>query len=145
MPYVDCMKTFLCILVVATFASGSVLAQTVAPTPPAPSVGPNDGEPIAPYDDKLLRVSEILGAIHYLRALCGAKEGNKWRDVMAKIVETEKPGPNRRARLIAHFNRGYRSFSSTYAECTPSALLASERYVKEGIALTNQITTRYGR
>ena len=26
-----------------------------------------------PYDDKLLRLSEILGAVHYLRELCGAK------------------------------------------------------------------------
>ncbi len=25
-----------------------------------------------PYDDKLMRLSEILGAVHYLRELCGA-------------------------------------------------------------------------
>ena len=26
-----------------------------------------------PYDNKLLRLSEILGAVHYLRELCGAR------------------------------------------------------------------------
>lgn len=135
----------ICILVVTAIVVPSAQAQTPAPPPPAPAAGAGDGEPVAPYDDKLLRVSEILGAIHYLRALCGAQEGNKWRDIMAKIVETEKPGPNRRARLIASFNRGYRSFSATYADCTPSALLASERYMEEAIALTSQITARYGR
>jgi uncharacterized protein (TIGR02301 family) len=33
-----------------------------------------------PYDEKLLRLSEILGAVHYLRELCGANEGQSWRD-----------------------------------------------------------------
>lgn len=140
------MKMLICFLLTVAILSPRAQAQTPAPPPPpAPAVGGGDGEPVAPYDDKLLRVSEILGAIHYLRALCGAQEGNKWRDIMAKIVETEKPGPNRRARLIASFNRGYRSFSATYADCTPSALLASERYMKEAITLTGQITARYGR
>src|SRR5688572_33237160 len=33
----------------------------------------------APFDGDLARLSEILGALHYLRGLCGAKEGQKWR------------------------------------------------------------------
>ena len=36
----------------------------------------------APYDEKFLRLAEVLGAIHRLRNLCGAEEGNKWRDQM---------------------------------------------------------------
>ena len=28
-----------------------------------------------PYDSKLMRLAEILGAVHYLRELCGAQEG----------------------------------------------------------------------
>lgn len=102
-------------------------------------------EPVAPYDDKLLRLSEILGAIHYLRTLCGAGEGNKWRDTMNSILEAEEPLPNRRARLIAHFNRGYRTFYGSYSSCTPLALVAVERYMKEGTLLSKQITDRYGR
>ena len=111
-------------------------------SPPSPS---NTGEPVAPYDDKLLRLSEILGSVHYLRTLCGAKEDNKWRDMMSSILAAEQPGPNRRARLIAHFNRGYRTFSGSYSTCTSSALLATERYMEEGADLSKQITQRYGR
>lgn len=107
---------------------------------PAPVV-----EPIAPYDDKLLRLSEVLGSIHYLRALCGANEGTQWRDAMGELIATEEPGPNRRARLVSSFNRGYRAFNSTYTSCTPAALLAVDRYMKEGVGLTSQITGRYGR
>ena len=51
----------------------------------------------------------------------------------------------RRARLVAHFNRGYRSFNTSYSTCTASALLASERYMAEGAELSKQITQRYGR
>lgn len=104
-----------------------------------------NSEPIAPYDDKLLRLSEILGAVHYLRTLCGAKEGNKWRDTMSAILQAEEPGPNRKARLIANFNRGYRTFFGSYSTCTASALLAIERYMQEGASLSKQITNRYGR
>ena len=32
-----------------------------------------------PYDDRLMRLSEILGAVHYLRELCGANDGQAWR------------------------------------------------------------------
>ena len=28
-----------------------------------------------PYDEKLVRLSEILGAVHYLRELCGSNDG----------------------------------------------------------------------
>lgn len=114
-------------------------------TNPAPTSRSTTGEPVAPYDDKLLRLSEILGSVHYLRTLCGAKEDNKWRDTMSAILAAEQPGPNRRARLIAHFNRGYRTFSGSYSTCTASALLASERYMEEGATLSKQITQRYGR
>ena len=63
-------------------------------------------EPAAPYDDKLLRLAEVLGSIHYLRSLCEAGEGNKWRETMASLLVAEKPGPKRKNRLIAGFNRG---------------------------------------
>lgn len=99
----------------------------------------------APYDDKLLRLSEVLGSIHYLRALCGAREGNKWRDHMSEIIKSEAPEPAREARIIARFNRGYRAFDQTYGSCTNSALTAANRYMKEGVLLSSQITSRYGR
>lgn len=66
-------------------------------------VVPQIAEPVAPYDDKLLRLSEILGAIHYLRALCGVKEDNRWRNTMNEIIESEEPGPKRRSQLISNF------------------------------------------
>src|SRR5262249_14313011 len=62
----------------------------------------------APYDRDLQRLAEILGALHYLRALCGANEGAKWRNEMQALVDAETPSGERRDKLIAGFNRGYR-------------------------------------
>jgi uncharacterized protein (TIGR02301 family) len=97
----------------------------------------------APYDSGLLRLAEILGSLHFLRNLCG-ETGSTWRDRMEALVTTENPEPERRAQLVANFNRGYRSFSSTYSACTPSAAEAITRYMTEGEKLTSELAGRYG-
>ncbi len=64
---------------------------------------------------------------------------------MSEILKSESPEPARKARIIARFNRGYRAFDQTYGSCTDSALTAAKRYMKEGVLLSSQITSRYGR
>ena len=53
-----------------------------------------------------MRLSEILGALHYLRELCKANEGQLWRLQMTKLIEAEAPSDNRKAKMIANFNNG---------------------------------------
>src|SRR6185369_5786130 len=89
-----------------------------------------------PYDDKLLRLSEILGAVHYLRELCGANEGQYWRDRMHDLMEAEGSSALRRAKLTRAFNQGYRSYSRTYNTCSPSAQTAITRFLSEGSELS---------
>jgi uncharacterized protein (TIGR02301 family) len=97
----------------------------------------------APFDGDLQRLSEILGALHYLRGLCGAKEGQKWRNEMQALIEAETSAGERRARIVASFNRGYRSFQQTYRTCTPAADFAIRRYLEEGSKISREITARY--
>lgn len=97
----------------------------------------------APFDAGLLRISEVLGSLHFLRNLCGEK-GYKWRFYMQKLMTAENPSPERRARFIASFNRGYRTFERTYSSCTNSANEAMQRYMKEGEQLSRDIVVRYG-
>ena len=75
----------------------------------------------APFDASLQRLAEILGALHYLRGICGANEGQKWRNEMQALIDAEAPSGERRDRMIASFNRGYRGFQQTYRTCTPAA------------------------
>lgn len=92
-----------------------------------------------PYDDRLLRLSEILGAVHYLRELCGANDGQMWRDRMVDLMQAEGSSALRKARLTRSFNQGYRSYSRTYISCTPSAQTAINRFLAEGVQISEAL------
>lgn len=120
----------------STYIMAITLAATVAFAAPARAVE-------APFEPGLMRLAEVLGSLHFLRNLCGEK-GTQWRGEMEKLLQAENPSAERRARFIASFNRGYRSFDGTYTACTPSATEAISRYMKEGEALSRDIASRYG-
>lgn len=96
-----------------------------------------------PYDDKLMRLSEVLGAVHYLRELCGSKDNQLWRDQMRDLIAAEGSSALRRAQLTRSFNRGYNSYSRTYNACTPSAKTAVERFLVEGAELSEELVKAY--
>jgi uncharacterized protein (TIGR02301 family) len=104
---------------------------------------PARAQSAAPFDGDLQRLAEILGALHYLRSLCGSNEGQKWREQMEALVEAEAPSGERRQRMVASFNRGYRGFQQTYRSCTPAADIAIRRYLDEGARIARDITARY--
>jgi len=96
------------------------------------------------YESQMLRLAEVMGALHYLRALCGADEGQLWREEMEKLLEAENPTPPRRAQLTAHFNRGFRGYAEIYRECTQPASEAANQFLKQGMRLAAEIPNRYG-
>jgi uncharacterized protein (TIGR02301 family) len=100
-------------------------------------------DPVTPFQADLERLSEVLGALHYLRAICGSNEGQKWRNEMQALVDAEASSGDRRSRMIANFNRGYRGFQQTYRSCTPAADLAIRRYLEEGARISREVTARY--
>lgn len=98
----------------------------------------------APFDNDLMRLSEILGGLHYLRGLCNPTEGPKWRTQMQALLDAEAPaGSPRRAHMMASFNRGYRGFQQSYHSCTPAADLAIRRSLDEGAKISREVTARY--
>ena len=119
---------------------GAEGARPAKPKPPAddlPPIVPKESSippppDDRPYDAKLLRLAEILGAVHYLRELCGAQEGQLWREQMKEIVKNEGSTAVRRAKLVNSFNDGYRGYRRTYRTCTDSATLAITRFSTEG-------------
>ena len=69
-------------------------AQTTEVTPDettAPAAPPVVESLPPAYDGQMLRLAEVLGSLHYLRELCGAKEGQVWREEMQKLIEREVP------------------------------------------------------
>ena len=111
-------------------------AQSRPATPPTPTL-------TAPYDHDLQRLSEILGALHFLRAICGSNEGQKWREEAQALIDAETPNGQRHDQMVASFNRGYRAFQQSYRTCTPAADFAIRRYLDEGAKIAREITARY--
>lgn len=91
------------------------------------------------YDDKLMRLAEILGALHYLRAVCGAEDGQKWRTAVAELIKSEGTTALRKAIIARRFNRGYRGYSRTYRNCTTSAQTTIKRFFAEAVTLSDQL------
>lgn len=98
----------------------------------------------APYTTDLLRLSELLGALHHLRPLCGAAEPRLWRDKMANLLAAENPSAEMRNRMITRFNRAYRDLSEVHRRCNPAAQEIIARYVVEGERIAADIVARYG-
>lgn len=102
-------------------------------------------QPPPPYEDRLLRLAEILGSVQYLRNLCNPEGESNWRESMQALLDSETIGePNRREKLTAGYNRGFRAFASVYTTCTDAARLAEQRYRREGATLVTEIVARYG-
>ena len=95
------------------------------------------------FEGSLQRLAEILGALHYLRNICGENEGQKWRNEMQALVDAEAQGGERKARLTAAFNRGYRDYQQNYRTCTPAAEVVIRRYLDEGSKIARDMTARY--
>lgn len=123
----------------ALFLSLPLLAPAGAQSAAVPPEGA-----LPPYEADMLKLSEILGALHYIRPLCGATEGTRWRDEMQGLLEAEAPSDARRGQIVAAFNRGYESYRQVYRTCTASADLASQRYLETGARLSRDIAARYG-
>jgi uncharacterized protein (TIGR02301 family) len=111
----------------------SIALALWAAVPPAQAASPDN----KPYDERLFRLSEILGAVHYLRELCGADEGQVWRQRMGELLQAEGSSALRRARLTRSFNKGYRGYSRTYNTCSPSAQTAINRFLTEGAQIAD--------
>jgi len=124
-------RKLLILSIVLTVLASPVLAQDTSE------------QPVAPYDADLQRLAEILGALQYLRTICNAKEGQKWRDQMQALIDSEAPDGERRRNIVANYNRGYSGFQQTYRTCTPAADLAIRRYLQEGTRISRDITARY--
>ncbi|OQP85759.1 TIGR02301 family protein [Rhizobium rhizosphaerae] len=135
---------------VQTKAPGAARQENTAPSG-APSSGAQTAAPATPqsqpaaYDPRLMRLAEILGSVHYLRTLCASPDAGDWRQSMEALIAQEaRNEEERRTRLTAAFNRGYRSFASVYTQCTAAAVEAERQYRAEGATLAAEIVARFG-
>jgi uncharacterized protein (TIGR02301 family) len=104
-----------------------------------PAIAQAPSQEQRPYDEKLLRLSEILGAVHFLRELCGGSDGMLWRERMVELIDAEGSSALRRVKLTRAFNSGYQSYSRTYSTCTPTAQGAITKFMTEGAEIAETL------
>jgi uncharacterized protein (TIGR02301 family) len=114
------------------------------PSQPQQAAAPAPEPPPAPYEKELLRLSEIIGSLAFLRSLCATPDATEWPQRMTALLDAEGTTPGRRERLAGAYNKGYQAFAMTYRVCTPSAAEATTRYVREGDTLSRSLSGRYG-
>ncbi|MEK4032958.1 TIGR02301 family protein [Methylocystis sp. IM3] len=105
---------------------------------------PGGEAPPPPYEGQLVRLSEVLGALAFLRDLCQEQDGAEWRDKMSALIEAEAPSGPRRDKYVAAFNRGFHGYELTYRACTQNARDATARYLDEAAKISREVSYRFG-
>jgi uncharacterized protein (TIGR02301 family) len=125
----------------APSAGGKPQNGTAAPE--AGTSGPTSEErPL--YEAQMLRLAEVLGALSFLRSLCGANDAPLWQQKMRALIDAEAVTQEDRERLAGAYNRGFNGYALTYRRCNDSAEMAIARFLAEGERLATTISSRYG-
>lgn len=148
--YLVCALTLL--MAVGAIRSGPSFAApphtpetAVSQRPVSGGIPASSGAASPTIEHNLTRLAEVMGSLAWLRDLCGAGDAHIWRDRISALVEAESVLPERKERLAGAYNSGYRAYSLTYKQCTPSAELAIQRYLREGASLTRALSSRIAR
>ncbi|RVU17167.1 TIGR02301 family protein [Methylobacterium oryzihabitans] len=132
------------VLALGAGAAAQTRARAPAKPPEKEAPPPPPADLPAPYDRDLLRLSEILGALGFLRDLCGQPDAAEWPARMQALIEAEGGSQARRDRLAGAYNRGYRGYAVNYRTCTASAREAATRFLAEGERLSVTLSGRFG-
>jgi uncharacterized protein (TIGR02301 family) len=113
------------------------------PTPPTPTPSPSRAE-APPYEADLLRLTELMGALAYLRDLCHDGDGAGFRNEIAHLIAADPRPQEEKDELAGSFNRGFDSYRLSYRICTSNARATIAAYLAESQRLARAVAARYG-
>ncbi len=129
----------------AALALVVALAQTAPAAKPTPTPTPTPTHPeVVPYEANLLRLSELMGALAFLRDLCHDGDGAEFRDKIAQLIEADPRPQDAKDQLAGAFNRGFDGYRLTYRVCTSNARDTIAAYLEETRRLAKDVASRYG-
>ncbi len=145
------MSRRLCRLAFAAAFCAAVCGQACAqPAPAKPAAAAEQpapapaAEPPPPYEPQLLRLAELMGALSYLRDLCGAHDAEAFHAKMASLLEVEAKSETRKESLAGAYNNGFRGYELSYRVCTPAAHEIIARFLDEAAKISTDVANRYG-
>ena len=86
----------------------------------------------------------MMGALAYLRDLCGAGDGAEFRAKLTSLLDADGVSESQRDLLAGAYNRGFEGYRLTYRTCTPAAGEVIGRYLAETARLAAEVASRYG-
>ena len=86
----------------------------------------------------------MVGALAYLRDLCGAGDGADFRSKMKSLLDADGVGETERDLLGGGVQSGFEGYRLTYRTCTPAAGEVIGRYLAETARLAAEVASRYG-
>ncbi|HXT09316.1 MAG TPA: TIGR02301 family protein [Roseiarcus sp.] len=119
------------------------LALAAVAAKPAPTPSPTRVAP-PPYEADLLRLSELMGALAYLRDLCHDGDGAEFRRRIAGLIDADPRPQEEKDQLAGAFNRGFGGYRLTYRTCTSNARTTIAAYLTESERLAKAVAARYG-
>jgi len=134
-------------------ASGAWAAETpptkaapaqAAPAPAAPTPPPQPIERPPPYEPQLLKLAEMMGALAFLRDLCGAGDGADFRAKMAALLDADAVTESQRDLLAGAYNKGFQDYETACRVCSPNSHVVISRYLSETAKLAAEVAGRYG-
>lgn len=134
----------------AALLAADGLAAEAPATKPDAKTAPAAGAPAPradrppPYEPQLLRMAEMMGALAYLRDLCGAADGADFRAKMKSLLDAEDFGQQQRDLLAGAYNQGFEGYRLSYRTCTPAAGEVIAQYLAETARLAAELASRYG-
>ncbi|MGA2043761.1 MAG: TIGR02301 family protein [Roseiarcus sp.] len=132
-------------IVVAALAAAAAAAPQPPPKPAEPvEQAPPAAEPPPPYEPQLLRLAELMGALAFLRDLCGAGDAGAFRERMGSLLDAEAKTQARKEAMAGAYNRGFGDYGLFYRTCTPAAREIIVRFLDEAARISADIANRYG-
>ncbi len=113
------------------------------PVKPTPTPSPTRAE-APPYEADLLRLSELMGALAYLRDLCHDNDGAGFRDQESRLIAADPRPQEKKDQLAGAFNRGFETYRVTYRTCTDNARATITAYLAESQKIARDVAARYG-
>ncbi len=95
--------------------------------------------------DQLLRIAEIMGAVHYLHGQCDRNDNQTWRNNMARLIELEQPTQETRTLMIERFNAAYETQRQRFRKCNKKRAREAARLAQEGELLAADMARRLAR
>ncbi len=89
-------------------------------------------------------MSNNLGQLHFLRALCFGNDDQKWRVTASEMMQIEAPNdPSYRRQLIRAFNAGYYAQKDRYKACTAAVAMDVAALSENGRHLSTMLGDPY--